>query len=88
MSAVTRAETYTVPTTTRYSVPAGTRCAFAERPARVGGTSLTRLQATDQVIRAAVDAWEAQWGPVPWDLASLLVTHTTIQVVVELRVEP
>lgn len=79
-------ETYVYEKNRRYTVEAGTRCARVEIMVNTEN-SLHRQWAADGAARMAVAAWEEKWGPVPWSLASALVTHTTLQVIVEFRVE-
>lgn len=59
-------------------------------PAGGGRSALVhkeRKRFTTQAVEAAADLWWTEYGePVPWDLVQMLVSHTTAQVVVELRV--
>lgn len=74
----------------RYTVSKGTRCVFVARylAPYESHSFVGRNNATSAVIAEAAAAWSARWGEIPWDLASMLVTHVTAQVVVEFRVEP
>lgn len=77
-------ETYTYDKNRRYPVAAGTRCSSVVL--RYEAWDLKQAIATAH--DAAVSAWEEHWGKVPWDLVQIVTTILTVQVVVELRVEP
>ena len=77
----------------RFLVSAGTRAAYVQlKMYQYGEDGLTRAsRATVQSIAMdiAVKLWERRWHEkLPWELAQFVVSHTTLQVIVELRVEP
>jgi len=83
--------TYTYDHNRRYPVSEGTQCACAYwkigRAAFVGETA-RRTQAQAEAVAAAVKIYEERWGLLDWGDCQMLITHVSLQVVVELRVEP
>jgi hypothetical protein len=83
--------TYTVEKNWILKTMAGTRCAnvklkiYSESPAH---ENIRRSDVQSYAMRKAVDVWMTRWGQLDWESAQFLVTHTTLEVVVELRVEP
>ena len=69
----------------RNTVTAGTRygnCCVLFDP------RTTSRYSVEQYARLrAVEAWEKEWGPIPWDLVQIVTTHVTMQVIVDLRVD-
>lgn len=56
--------------------------------ARSGDTERTRRGNAENLARSlAIEAWEREWGDLPWDLMQAVVTYTTFQVVYSLRTE-
>lgn len=84
--------TYTYEKTRRFQVKAGTRCAHVQLKlydySEPGMARASRSTVQALAMDIAVRLWETRWGqPLPWDLVSVMVSHTTIQVCVELRVD-
>lgn len=84
-------EVYTYDRTRRYEVKQGTRCASVQlriptRSQLVLNNLWTRAFYTKEATQQAALAWEKKWGEIPWDSVQILVTHVTMQVVVEFRV--
>ncbi len=86
-------QTYYIDRNRRQLIPAGTRCAYVQLKlydySEPGFRETSRRNVQSMAMDIAVKIWEARWHEkLTWDLAQFLVSHTTIQVVVELRVEP
>lgn len=83
--------TYTVERNWVRKTTAGTRCCtvkmkiFSESPAH---ENVRRTDVQSYAMRKAVDVWMTRWGQLDWDVATFLVSHTTVEVLVELQVEP
>lgn len=87
--------TYLYDKNSRFEVSKGTRCACVQlamkrlrrRPEQ---ENLLRLQVAEKACLKAVHLWEQRWGTLDWfrDCPQFLVTHSSIQVVVEMRVDP
>lgn len=62
---------------------------WTPRALTVDDSDQARRAAAETMARhLAVAGYEAEWGPVPWDLATVVTNHVTFQVVVELQVHP
>ena len=69
----------------RNTVTAGTRyanCCILFNP-----RTTSRYSVEQRARREAVEAWEKEWGTIPWDLVQIVTTHVTMQVIVDLRVD-
>jgi hypothetical protein len=80
------ASTYTYDKNRRFPVEAGTRAAHVL--VQFGGGHHYRLGIQNEAVQVAVSEWTTRWGELPWDLAQIVIHHFTIQVLVEVRVEP
>jgi len=70
----------------RFTVEAGTRygnCCVSFNP-----RTTSRLAVESFARREAVAAYEKEYGPIPWGLVQIMITHTSAQVIVDLRVDP
>jgi hypothetical protein len=83
--------TYTVEKAWILKTPVGTRCACVHMEVWFESRAHEDIRRQDvqaYAMRKAYDMWVARWGRLDWDLAQFVVSHTTLQVVVELKVEP
>lgn len=85
-------DTYYYDRNRAYKVYEGTRCVSVSMKMRHDAGSDTvpdasRMAVQTAACEAAVRAYADRWGPVDWWVTQMLVSHTTIQVVVELRCE-
>jgi hypothetical protein len=69
----------------RYDVEKGTKFADVVRDVEPGGD---RIAASVDALKDAQRAFYAEHGPIDWWRADFTVSHTTAQVVVELRERP
>jgi hypothetical protein len=70
----------------RFPVDAGTKAVSVLVLYR--GPDNRRRPVQSRAIEVAIQEWEERWGKFPWDLGVIVVHHFTIQIMVEVRVEP
>lgn len=86
--------TYKYDRNRRYEVAKDTQCASVhwkigrEADRFAEGETNRRLRAQADAIAFAVQIYEKRWGLLDWGICQMLISHMTIMVVVELRVEP
>lgn len=82
--------TYTVERAWILKTQAGTRCAFVRAPVIFESVAHERVRRQDvqhMAMSRAVSMWTSRWGRFDWDVAQFLVTHDTLGMSVELRVD-
>lgn len=70
----------------RYTVESGTKIASVCLPTYNYGRD--RFKTEEEARRRVILAFEKRFGPISWDLAVIQTTFVTVQVLVELRVDP
>ena len=51
-------------------------------------TLQTRQRAVSEARRIAAAEWANEFGPIPWDFTTEIITHATMAVIAELQVDP